>query len=110
MAATDEKPSGHDRTTASPTAEPSSFFAVDWVKAASAGPIGFYSGIYHGALGAAARQLRVQAEYLQKLSETDQPADVIACYSEFARVTLAGLAGEGRRVFDQGLTMVSGRK
>lgn len=110
MAADDEKPSEHGKTTGSRAGKHTPLFAADWLKAASEGPVRFYSGVYHNALGATARQFQAQADYLRKLSEIDQPADALACHSEFARATLAGLIDEGKRVFDQSLEIAAGRK
>lgn len=90
--------------------QPLHFFDAAWLREASDAPAKLYSGLYRGSLDAASRQLREQADYLQKLSELKQPADAFACHGEFARKTLTNWIDESRRLFNQSLAIVTAEK
>ncbi|MBJ3777532.1 phasin family protein [Acuticoccus mangrovi] len=72
---------------------------LDWAQPFSEAPLNAYTAMCREALGATARCLQAQSEFVQRLAECTSPSDVIGCQSEFVRKSM-------EMCFDEGQTML----
>lgn len=73
--------------------------SVEWMKPLSEAPAKFYGNLCRQSLGAVARGLQAQTDYVRKLAECEGPAEAFACQSEFVARSIAGSVEESRRLF-----------
>lgn len=70
----------------------------DWAKAVPGGPVGIYGVLYKQMLAGTARQLQIQADYVQKLADSKDPAEVLAAQSELMQKSVACCVENGQQV------------
>lgn len=75
-------------------------FQVAWLKIASEGPLNVYSTASKQLLAATARQLQIQADYVAKIAQCDNPADILAAQAELVQKSVGSSLESGRQIAD----------
>jgi len=70
----------------------------DWTKSVSDGPFKLYAELYRQMLAGTARQLQIQAEYVQRLADSSDPAEAFAAQSELAQKSVACFIENGQQI------------
>ena len=78
-----------------------SFAAPDWLKSFNGGPQNLYAAVSKETLAFTGSCLEDQADYLKKLAECANPAELLKCQLDFAQQSWSRSVGEASRVFDR---------
>lgn len=78
-------------------AAPELFNMPEWVRPLSETPLQIYATLGREALGAAARGLQAQADYVRDLASCDGPVEFMECQNAFVRKSIGNGYEEGRR-------------
>ena len=70
----------------------------DWTKSVSEGPFKLYGALYKQMLAGAARQLQIQADYVQRLANSSDPAEALAAQSELVQKSIASYVENGQQI------------
>lgn len=70
----------------------------DWTKSVSEGPFKLYGALYKQMLAGTARQLQIQAEYVQRLADSNDPAEALAAQSELVQKSIASCVENGQQI------------